>query len=170
MVKFIYIYVYLYIHTCTCRDEISPIPSFYPSPKLPLAYSYICSLVPVHLSSTRIRREPANSGSPAQERAGEGVGNKATLQPPRPVQVRLCFSRQGSGSLLSIVGKCCMRRTVTYDASVRANCSGVICVSLLGYIYPFTEQERWGWGGPVVRERRVVRLGTYGRCRSSARR
>jgi hypothetical protein len=45
------------------------------------------------------------------------------------VRVRLCFGA-GSGSRFSIRSNRWMRRTVTYDASVRANCS-VLMVSAL---------------------------------------
>src|SRR5271155_295315 len=65
-------------------------------------------------------------------RSGEGTfrwyrfqarGYNATLHLPSPVQVSVNSSRQGSGSRLSRDANSCISRTVTYDVSVRANCS-----------------------------------------------
>ncbi|QSS50510.1 hypothetical protein I7I53_11228 [Histoplasma capsulatum var. duboisii H88] len=50
-------------------------------------------------------------------------GFSETLAPWWLAHVMVIHSVHGSGSRDSIVRKCCMSRTVVYEASVRANCS-----------------------------------------------
>ena len=107
------------------------------------------------------------------------VPPRTTEQPPRAVQVRAIVSRQGPGSRLSIVGNCCMRRTVTYDASVSANCSGLIIHQLSRAYDTDAYQYRGGGDKPRVsgEEKEKERGGkwekggeaTYDRCKSSVR-
>ena len=80
-----------------------------------------CLLQILYMKSISMRTSKVRENF--QLRPSESEGNKATLHPPSELQVRVKCSRQGSGSLLSRVSNSCISRTVTYEASVSANCS-----------------------------------------------